>query len=1032
MTPGKIAAVVTPLLLLGAVQAKMWMTYTTQATPAVSVPADTATAEDAGEREVIRAPIAGTLYAPKLTLGAQVSATDLLFRVGPDHEGEVTAKGDAEVVEVLAVPGTHVAQGDVVMALRSQKPMATSSPDASITAEPTLPGTWSSDLLASGEYVPDLSYAGYCFGEAPLPRTDDHPATLIDVTRFDALPDDDRDDTTGLRAALDEAERHKGPVVVRLPPGRFILSDILFIERGDITLQGSGSGANGTTIYVPKPLAEMPKPDVISKIEKDIARRNWRTGHGGLYSAFAWNGGIIWTRNPDRSTSPPIGKALEGKRGQHDLRMNDANAVTPGEILSIRWYNRSGDDSPILRHMFGVRDRSFGEKMASPSNTPIATQEATVVDVKENVVVLKQPLLFDVHPEWGSTVSHTSFLENIGIEHLRVSFKPAPQAPHEEERGFNAIYLTDVAHSWVRDVRVDDPDSAFLVTDSANVTLEEITVSGRPGHYGVILLNAYNVLVKDFDIDAEEIHSISFDSRAHGNVYTHGRVRRGTLELHRGPSHANLFDDIVDIEDRDRAFLFSQTGQPYWGPAGGYNIYWNLQLKMSTPPLAPLDLGPLPEAGLTRVVGVSANVPVQLKGPAAHIEHIGADDPAIDSLYRHQLARRLGQPSRTVRVFNELQRMSGETRWTVWGNGHVARNGKYYFAMGNHQIVDGNTMVMEYDPDKQTQAKVFDVASAIEQRHGQKGHGKIHADIVEDADGWLYFATWWGGRDPDHEEPAYDASYQGSILLRYHPELKRLENLGTIVREHGVVTAVCDRARGLIYFRAISYRRGKNEAGLAVFDIAKKKVVFTGGGAEMGERRGLMLGGDGMVYFSGTDLRLHAYDPAENRIKTTDIAPPSVPFQTSFSRKNMLRVGTPPAPSGTVYATTHGGMIFSLGPSGQTRSLGTTWKQGYYAPSLAFSPDERWLYYAPYLPGPAGQPELKEAPVMRFDLLSGQREVLALLGPRLIRERGYIIGQNYGVALDARRSLLYLLYNGRVAASDAEVPCFVVLPLARR
>jgi hypothetical protein len=996
------------------------------ATPSVGVPS-IATADVRGKRDTISAPVDGTLYSPKLSSGAPVAAGDLLFRVGLNREGEVTAKTDAEVVELRAAPGTHVGKGDVVMVLSSKA--ATSLGNGSPSG-PTLPGTWSSELLASGEYVPDLSYAGYRFGGVPLPRTEDHSATIIDVARFGALPNDNGDDTAALRAALAEAGRTKGPVVVRLPPGRFILSDILFIERGDIVLQGAGTGANGTTIYVPKPLSEMPRPDVIRKIEEEIAKRDWHTDNGGIYSAFAWTGGIIWTRNPDRTNLSPFGKALEGTRGRHHLRLEDASGVTAGEILSIRWYNRGEDDSPILRHMYGVRNGTFGEKMASAKNTPIATQEATVAKVEGNAVVLKQPLLFDVYPEWGSTVSHTNFLENVGIEHLAVSFAPASQAPHHEERGFNAIYLTDLAHSWIRDVRVNNPDSAFLVTDSANVTIQDITVDGRPGHYGVGVLNAYNVLVQDFDIKSEEIHSVGFDARAHASVFTHGRVWRGVLELHRGPSHANLFDDIVDVEDRDKAFLFSQAGQLYWGPAGGYNTYWNLQLQLSTPRPAPLDLGPLPEAGLTRVVGVSANAPVQLKNPGAHIEKINAGDSAIVSLYRHQLAERLRQPSPTVRVFDELQPMNGETRWTVWGNGHIARNGKYYFAVGNHQIVDGNTMVMEYDPDINKMTKVFDVASVIGQSPGQKGHGKIHADIVEDAGGWLYFATWWGGRDPDHEEPGYDANYQGSILLRYQPDLKKVENLGTIVPEHGVVTAVCDQERGLIYLRAISYRRGKNEAGLAVFDLAKKKVVFTGGGEEMGERRGLLLGKNGLLYFSGTDLHLRAYDPAENRIKTIGVTPPSVPFKTHFPVKNMLRAGTPPAPSGLVYATTHGGMIFTLSPSGQINTLGTTSGQGYYVPSLAVSLDEQYLYYSPYLPGPPEQPELKDEPVIRFDLRAGQREVLAWLGPELTKKYGYIAGQNYGVALDAQHSLLYLIYNGYVAASNVEVPAFVALPLA--
>lgn len=1023
-----VVAIAVPVLLLAAVQVRFAFNHLDPLRHNATIPLnDTAVDPPGSERTSLIAARGGVLLAASLLPGAQIGAGDILYRIGRD---EVKAKTDAEVAAMPAKPGASVSQGDTIMVLRTRK-----IPAASAQAlGPVMPGTWTPDLLATGEYVPDTSYAGYRFGEVALPAHKD--ASVVEAAGFGAVPDDGKDDTAALRTALAEARRRPGRVIVQLPAGRLDLSDILFIERSDLVLRGAGSGSKGTLLHVSRPLAEMPKPEEIQKVEADIARRNWRTNHGGLYSAFAWNGGVIWTRNPHKPPLTPIAKALEGARGAHTLRLgNDAAGagVKPGEIISIRWYNRGGDDSPMLRHMYGIKQTSFGEKQSSQPNTAVATQEATVIAVNGNEIQIKQPLLFDVRPDWNTIVTRTAMLENVGIERMHIRFVAAPQAPHEEERGHNGLYLTDLAHSWVRDIRIENSDSGILVNDSTNLTIEAIQVDGRPGHYGVVLLDVYNVLVRNFDIRAAQIHSISFDARARASVYTNGLVRRATFELHRGPAHANLFDNIVSLEDRVKPAIFSQTGQPYWGPAGGYNTYWNMQIEMTTRPTAPVELGPLPDAGLTRVVGVSANVPVKLTAPGAHVEHIGSGDPAIPSLYAWQLAARTRarEPmAPVVRVFSELKRMNAETRWTVWGNGLVARDGKYYFAVGNHQVVDGNTMVMAYDPDTRTVNKVFDVSSVINQKPGQKGHGKIHADIVEDAQGWLYFTTWWGGRDPDHEEPVYDSHYQGSIVLRYHPGTARVENLGAIVPQHGLVSDVIDAQRGLIYFRAISYRKGKDEAGLAVYDIARQQLIFTGGGAEMGERRGLMLGANGRLYFSGTDLKLRAYDPLLNKIVATQTRVPAVRFQTSFERKNMLRVGTVPGPDGAVYGTTHGGMIFGIDPAGATREVGPTWKEGYYAPSLALSPDGRSLFYAPYLPGPAGQPELREVPVMRYDVLSGQRQVLALLGPLLAKQNGYVVGQNYGVALDPGRSMLYLIHNGHVAASDDEVPCFVAMPLS--
>src|SRR4051812_31538253 len=94
---------------------------------------------------------------------------------------------------------------------------------------PSGAGSWQPRILTStreADYLPDFSYAGYHFGEEPLP--DLRPT--LEVTDFGAKPDDDADDTAAIQKALAAAMKASGPVVLHFAKGTFIVKNILFLE----------------------------------------------------------------------------------------------------------------------------------------------------------------------------------------------------------------------------------------------------------------------------------------------------------------------------------------------------------------------------------------------------------------------------------------------------------------------------------------------------------------------------------------------------------------------------------------------------------------------------------------------------------------------------------------------------------------------------------------------------------------------------------------------------------------------------------
>ncbi len=498
---------------------------------------------------------------------------------------------------------------------------------------------WQPQILAAGtkHYLPDFSYAGYREGEAALPEP---PATHA-IADFGALPDDGQDDTAAFQSALATLAQAQGPVVLTLARGHYELSDVLFIERSDFVLRGAGSGADGSVLRFRKALADLPRAPVIRELETYLIA-NHKQVDGKPFSPFSWTGGLLWTRLPKPATKTAGAAALEGQRGARSLRVAHPPASHTG-LFELRWFNRFGSDSPVLAHLFGLEGKLPGDRLAD-ATAPLTSQALTLQRVEGDMLWFKEPLRHDVKPNWGAELAPAPLrLTGVGLEHFRVELPHEPYAGHHLERGDNGLYLTNLRDGFVRDVTIQDSDSAILSDDSDHLTLTAVHVIGRAGHYGIHLGDVDAVLARDFDIEAYREHSLSFNTGARGSVFSRGTIVDPRLDQHRGRNHQNLFDAIVGLETGDESRLFEHGGADYWGPThGAFNTFWNisLQFRRLTAASATRRLSGVTDTAEARLVGLHANVALLLDYPGAYEEGTNRAKISVPSLYDEQLERR--------------------------------------------------------------------------------------------------------------------------------------------------------------------------------------------------------------------------------------------------------------------------------------------------------------------------------------------------------------------------------------------------------
>ncbi|MGB5345281.1 MAG: glycosyl hydrolase family 28-related protein, partial [Woeseia sp.] len=524
-----------------------------------------------------------------------------------------------------------------------------------------LPGIIDPESVADRPYLPDFSYAGYRNGLTPVPAA---TGRIINVAEHGAKPDDGVDDSAAVIAAVAAAGKVAGPVRIRFAPGRYRITEIIRIGRGDIVLQGAGSGAGGTVLEFPLPLAQVDSGTSFEEIRKYLREHDKRQVQPELnidsyFSEYSWTGGFIWIQKPATHAAsylpeydPPIRVLVDvaaGRRGEHTLRLKSTSSLRKDDVVQLQWTNSFGPDAKLIDAMYDDPDIEVGSHHWSFPDRPLVRQSTRIVAVDGLQLTIADPLLHDISDEIPAAIAEWDHLENVGIEDLHFEFPVAPYFGHHMERGYNGIYLTSAFDSWVRNVRFTNADSGILSYNSANVTLQDITSDGsRVAHYGVHMGNVHNVLAERVIVLSPVYHSLTFNTQSTKCVYKDALVMNSAvLDQHAGSNHQNLYDNVTlhiaaqPSKEGPVAKVFDGSGAGYWQPGhGAFNTTWNLNVLITsgaysdeTVTVQGLDEGPG-----ARIIGLHGNRRFKLDyRPAPYIEALNERVAAVPSLYDYQL-----------------------------------------------------------------------------------------------------------------------------------------------------------------------------------------------------------------------------------------------------------------------------------------------------------------------------------------------------------------------------------------------------------
>ena len=415
--------------------------------------------------------------------------------------------------------------------------------------------TWEQFVYASQTgtepILPDFSYAGYHYFGKPIPDAT-HP--VFDVTRFGAVPNDDRSDQSAIAGAIAAAEANGGGIVF-FPPGEFLVNTDadrddagalhpIYIRSSRIVLRGSGSRQGGTII---RQVNHMPP-----------------TGDGLYTSPY------MFIFKPRSTSSRSLARITESSnRETFWLTVANSSRLRVGQRVGVRIKSTAAVNEflvPRSPDHLAPRLRTEGLDFSEQHN---------IAEIRGNRIRLAEPLHTDVNSEYDWRVRSYPHLEENGVEDISFHGSFLEKFVHHKnaihDGGWSLLALNRCVNCWIRRTSFVNTNRALNITACAAVSVYHVTLAGNLGHAAINSQGNYGTWVGLSEDLAGHLHGVGMSHSSTGTVYWRVDMSpRQSLDIHKTrPSYANLYDQVAN-------------GRLYGSSGGGvpphhlrHLVFWN-------------------------------------------------------------------------------------------------------------------------------------------------------------------------------------------------------------------------------------------------------------------------------------------------------------------------------------------------------------------------------------------------------------------------------------------------------------------------
>jgi len=496
--------------------------------------------------------------------------------------------------------------------------------------------------------IPNNSFAGVFRGERPIPT----PPVSVRVTDHGAKPDGSADATEAFKAAI-AAVAAKGGGTVAIPAGTYRVDGMIHLHASGVVLRGEGPGR--TILDFTRALDQVVGPF------KTAGKSEW-----------SWAGGLVWigpddTFGPDGKVAgtdapemqawemwhpgPPIARATApAARGDWKIQVDSVAGLKPGATVLMAWENPA--DASLLKTIAGHPSMEpYNWPSATwilPPKYPVWQWPVEIAAVEGSAMRLAQPLRVPIVQSGNVVLRELGpAVRGSGIEAVKLKLRAPAGHRHLQCAGWNGVYFNRALHCWARNLEVENAENPIILAAAKNVSVDGLAITGpSQNHHSIACrVNSHDNLIQNFVVDGpgRVKHGINIEWLSSGNVYSKGRMMKGTFDSHRALSFDLVRTEISVTNDADGPGGANEAG-PF---LGARVVHWNIEILKSPRP-DPAEFIYMPEAhpsgALVGIRGAAKSTAPAPGMPRGDKGAVVADDgkvPSPKNLYEAQVALRL-------------------------------------------------------------------------------------------------------------------------------------------------------------------------------------------------------------------------------------------------------------------------------------------------------------------------------------------------------------------------------------------------------
>lgn len=364
---------------------------------------------------------------------------------------------------------------------------------------------WKDFAEGKSELLPDFSYAGYCWGEKPIPQAD-YP--VFNICDYGAVANDGKSDREAFEAAVRAASEGNGNgAVIYVPEGEYELHDEsapntpIIVDGSNIVLRGAGRDRTVLKMSAP----------------------------GKAVDASLWNTPELLSFRYVRSRSDEqlrLTDVMEpAQAGGFELALGSASGLSVGQRVLLKL---NGDRRPEAIAAELAPHAVEGEFRELAAEGVQVAEYHTIKRINGNRITLYEPLGHDVDPEGGWTLHSVLDHSGCGVEDICFKGNFSEDFVHHKDAihdsGWRMLTFMRQAHGWVRRCSFVNVSEALSVMISCNITVDDCVIDGTAGHSAIRSQASTNVLISNVEDRSGQFHSVGVSKTASHTVLLRCRI----------------------------------------------------------------------------------------------------------------------------------------------------------------------------------------------------------------------------------------------------------------------------------------------------------------------------------------------------------------------------------------------------------------------------------------------------------------------------------------------------------------------------